>query len=71
MKISYDAETDIVICRIARGRIDHAEEKGPLIVHFDPKNRPLLLEIQGASKFASGLVRLTLEARGRSQTITV
>ena len=72
MKMSYDPETDIVMCRMARGRIDHAEERGPMIAHFDRKDHLLLLEIQGASKFAGNLVRLTLQTRGRkSQTITI
>ena len=63
MKINYDAETDIVMCQLSKKRIDHAEERGPVIVHFDHSDHPVLLEIQGASNFAGELTRLVLKAR--------
>ena len=63
MKINYDPETDIIICHLSKKRIDHAEERGPVIVHFDRSDHPVLLEIQGASGFASEITRLVLRAR--------
>ena len=63
MKINYDPETDIVMCQLSKKRIDHAEERGPVIVHFDSADHPVLLEIQGASNFAGELTRLVLKAR--------
>ena len=63
MKINYDPETDIVMCQLSKKRIDHAEERGPVIVHFDNSDHPVLLEIQGASNFAGELTRLVLKAR--------
>ena len=65
MKINYDPETDIVMCQLSKKRIDHAEERGPVIVHFDSFDHPVLLEIQGASNFAGELNRLVLKARKR------
>ena len=63
MKINYDAETDIVMCQLSKKRIDHAEERGPVIVHFDRSDHPVLLEIQGARNFAGEISRLVLKAR--------
>ena len=63
MRINYDPETDIVLCQLSKGRIDHAEERGPVIVHFDSSDHPVVLEIQGASNFAGELTRLVLKAR--------
>ena len=72
MKINYDPETDIVMCEVSKGRIDHAEEKGPMIVHFDTHNRPVLLEIQGGSRFIGELARLALRARkGKLSSIRI
>ena len=64
MRISYDPETDIAMCQVSRNRIVHAEENGPLIVHFDSGNRAVLLEIQDASRFIGELARLALQAKG-------
>ena len=63
MKLNYNLETDIVMCQLSKKRIDHAEERGPVIVHFDSTDHPVLLEIQGASNFAGELTRLVLKAR--------
>ncbi len=65
MKVTFDPETDIVLCAVSKGRIDHAEEKGPIIIHFDRNDRPVLLEIQGASKFIGELARLALYSKKR------
>jgi hypothetical protein len=65
MKISFDPETDIALCQVSRRKIVHAEEHGPLIVHFDSGNHPVLLEIQDASRFIGELARLALQVKGR------
>ena len=64
MRISYDPETDIAMCQVSKKKIVHAEEYGPLIVHFDNGNRAVLLEIQDASRFIGELARLALQAKG-------
>ncbi|MBI4547357.1 MAG: DUF2283 domain-containing protein [Ignavibacteriae bacterium] len=55
MKIKYDREDDILIVEIGKGKIDFAEESGPLIVHFTKQKKPVLLEIMNASKFLASL----------------
>ena len=70
MRISYDSETDIVLCEISKKRIDHAEEQGPIIIHFDRQDHPVLLEIQDGGKFIGELARLALTARkGKSHLV--
>ena len=53
MKMSYDREEDILMVETAEGNIDHAEEMGPIIVHFTKDEKPVLLEILDASEFLS------------------
>jgi hypothetical protein len=65
MKLNYDPETDIVLCQVSNKRIDHAEEQGPIIVHFDRQDHPVLLEIQGGSRFIGKLARLALQSKKR------
>ena len=70
MKINYDPETDIVLCHVSNKQIDHAEEQGPIIVHFDRQDHPVLLEIQGGSRFIGELARLALQSkRGKSKAV--
>lgn len=72
MRINYDPETDIVMCQISKRRIDHAEEQGPVIVHFDREDHPVLLEIQDGSRFIGELARLALAGKhGKSQPIEI
>lgn len=51
MKIKYNKEDDVLIVETAPGNIDHAEEMGPLIVHFTEDDKPVVLEILDASDF--------------------
>ena len=72
MKVNYDPETDIVLCQVSSKQIDHAEEQGPIIVHFDRQDHPVLLEIQGGSRFIGELARLALQSKKRkSKSINI
>lgn len=53
MKIKYDRQEDILMVETAPGKIDHAEEMGPFIVHFTREDKPVLIEILDASDFLS------------------
>ena len=63
MKISYNRKDDVLLCEVGKGRIDHAEEMGPIIVHFDKKGKPLLLEILDASEFITETTKVTMKAK--------
>ncbi|CAD6493621.1 MAG: hypothetical protein FFODKBPE_00530 [Candidatus Argoarchaeum ethanivorans] len=62
MKISYNREDDILVYEVGEGKIDYAEEMGPIIVHFDKKGKPLLLEILDASEFITQTTKFSMKA---------
>lgn len=70
MRIGYDRDKDILLIEVSRAPIDHAEELGPLIVHFSKQDRPVLLEVQDASDFLSAATKVTARAKA-DQLITV
>ncbi|MDO8523388.1 MAG: DUF2283 domain-containing protein [bacterium] len=47
--MKYDSEADVLSWELSGAKIDHAVEMGKMIVHFSPKNIPVLLEILDAS----------------------
>ena len=72
MKVNYDRETDIVLCQVSNKQIDHAEEQGAIVVHFDRQDHPVLLEIQDGGRFIGELARLALQSRnGKSKAIEI
>jgi hypothetical protein len=58
VKISYEPEADILAWETGREPIDYAQEIGNMIVHFDKKNNPVLVEILEASKFLNQAKKL-------------
>ncbi len=63
MRIGYDREKDILLIEVSRKPIDHAEELGPLIVHFSRQGHPVLLEVLDASDFLSAATKVTARAK--------
>jgi uncharacterized protein YuzE len=64
MKIRYDREEDIVTFDVSSENIDHAEEIGPIIVHFSKQGRPVLLEILDASEFIAETTKIMAKSKG-------
>ncbi|MGB6872837.1 MAG: DUF2283 domain-containing protein [Dehalococcoidia bacterium] len=64
MKIRYDKEEDIVTFDVSSEKIDHAEEIGPIIVHFSKQGKPVLLEILDASEFIAETTRAMTKSKG-------
>lgn len=50
-KIRYSPDVDALLIELSDEAVDHAEEAGPLIVHFSPSGEPVLLEILNAKEF--------------------
>jgi len=50
MKASYDRDADALLIHIGRGKVDHAQEMGPFVIHFTKRGKPLLIEILDASE---------------------
>ncbi len=61
MKIKYNREEDILVIEvIADGVIDHAEQSGSIISHFNENDALVLLEILNASQFLTTLMRVAM-----------
>jgi len=59
MKIKYNRQEDILTLEMLKAPIDHAEEAGPIIVHFSVDNELVLLEILEARDFLAQLMKAT------------
>lgn len=66
MRVSYDRESDVLLMEMSDEPIIHAEEAGPVIIHFGADNRPILLEMLDASEVLTGLLRITMRASSDS-----
>jgi len=65
MKISYNRDEDIMILEISEDKIDFAEEMGPIIVHFNEKRKPVLLEILEASEFIATAAKSSIKLKDK------
>ena len=66
MRVKYNREEDILTLELSEAPIDHAEEAGPLIVHFTADDKLVVLEILEASDFLSKLTKGAMQADGKS-----
>jgi hypothetical protein len=62
MRVRYNREEDILTLELSETPVDHAEEAGPLIVHFAADDRLVVLEILEASDFLSKLTKGAMQA---------
>ncbi len=53
-KIKYSKDVDVLLIELSPEPIDHAEESGPVGVHFSAEGRPVLLEVFDAREFVLG-----------------
>ena len=51
MKLSYNREDDVLMIETSKGKIDHAVESWPIILHLNKEGRPVPVEILRASEF--------------------
>ncbi len=51
MKFKYSPDVDILLVELGDGKFDYAEENEGVIVHYDKKDVPVLLEIMEAKEF--------------------
>jgi uncharacterized protein YuzE len=50
-KIKYSKDVDALLIELSDKKIDYAEEKGQMIIHFSKDGEPVLLEILDAKDF--------------------
>jgi len=53
--ITYEPEADVLSWEVSDKPIDHAREVGNIVVHFDHKDNPVLLEVLEAKGFQKAL----------------
>ena len=61
MKVKYSREVDIFSILLSDDPFDYAQEDGGLITHFSKKEKPVLLEIQGAGDFLLSTITSLIE----------
>ncbi|MAG18226.1 MAG: hypothetical protein CL944_01995 [Candidatus Diapherotrites archaeon] len=57
MKYKYDKETDILVIELSMDKPDFAEQKDNIITHYDKNNKPVEIEILGASKATKEMLK--------------
>jgi hypothetical protein len=62
-KIRYSNDVDALLVEFSNGPVDHAEESGPVIVHFSKGGEPVLLEIMNAKEFVLGSLHSVVEGK--------
>jgi len=62
-KITYNADGDALLIELSDEVIDHAEEAGPLILHYAPNGSLVLVEILDARDFVLGAVEGVLKGQ--------
>ena len=66
MHVTYNRKEDILVLELSADAVDHAEESGPLIVHFSAEGKLVLLEILEASEFLAQLSKTTMRAENET-----
>jgi uncharacterized protein YuzE len=63
MRASYDRSADALLIHVGRGKVDHAEETDPFVIHFTKRGKPLLIKILDASEVLSNLTKVTMRSK--------
>jgi hypothetical protein len=50
-KIKYSKDVDALLIELSDKKIDYAEDKGNIIIHYTSESEPVLLEIYDAKEF--------------------
>ncbi|MDQ3019496.1 MAG: DUF2283 domain-containing protein [Bacteroidota bacterium] len=50
-KVKYSKDVDALIIELSDKKIDYAEDKGNIIIHYSIEDEPVLLEIFDAKEF--------------------
>jgi len=68
--MTYDPQVDVLLVELSKRSIDHAEEMGPVIVHFAKDDKPVALEILDASQFVTQATSTSLLAKSRRSKVS-
>jgi len=50
-KVKYSKDADALLIELSDKKIDYADDKGNIIIHYTSENEPVLLEIFDAKDF--------------------
>ena len=50
-KVKYNKDADALLIELSDKKIDYADDKGNIIIHYTSENEPVLLEIFDAKDF--------------------
>jgi uncharacterized protein YuzE len=50
-KVKYSKDADALLIELSDKKIDYAEDKGNIIIHYTSEDEPVLLEIFEAKEF--------------------
>jgi len=56
--MEYDLESNIILIKVAKGKIDHCLEVGNFLIHVNKSKAPLLIEILDGGKFISQVKKI-------------
>lgn len=70
LRMTYDPAVDVLLVEVSKRPIEHAEELGPVIVHFSKDDKPVALEILDASQFVTQATATSLSAKTRRLTLS-
>ena len=65
-KITYSKDVDALLIELSEKPVDHAEEAGQFIVHFDAEGEPVILEIMDAKSFLLGSLESVMNEKEAS-----
>ena len=71
MRITYDGDGDTLSIILRNGKIEHAEDRGPIVANFDQRNRLIEIEILSASKVLGDFVAAVMRAKPNSKLVEV
>jgi len=66
LHMKYDPQVDVLLIEVSKRPIDHAEELGPVIVHFTKDDKPVALEILDASQFVTQATAASLLTKAKT-----
>lgn len=50
-KVKYSKDADVLLIELSDKKIDYADDKGNIIIHYTSEDEPVLLEIFNAKEF--------------------
>ena len=63
MEFKYDPQTDILLIKLSKGKLDFGEQTENIIIHYNKQYKPIEIEILDASKTTVKIVETVLQGK--------